>query len=183
VRRDCLEIFRQIFFFLDDALLLNMEIRLHRIALYLCFGQRIQKSLDEMKAAWNAHSLRGEGNQSPDLLWNISKTEAIANGTWPDPGDPVHIAASSLYGVDDEDDISPPIQEIDEDPDDVQAEVDDGIRVNTDAELREAQQLLADFDFNRDDGNWGIDVYIDAVRRLAEVYPQGRSEAISGGFL
>src|SRR6266849_6488336 len=177
VRRDCLEIFCQIFFSLEDALLLNMEICLHQIALCLCFGPRIQRSLGEMKTAWNAHSLHGEQNQSPNLSWSISKTEAITCGTWPDPGDPIHIATSSLYGVDDEDDISPPIQEIDEDPNNVQAEVDNGIQVNTDAELHEAQKLLADFDFNRDDGNWGIDVYIDAVRRLAEVYPRGRSEA------
>ena len=62
VRKDCLEVFRRTFFYLEELFLLNMNIRIHRIALFLVFQPRIQCSLDKMMAGWNNHRLRGEGN-------------------------------------------------------------------------------------------------------------------------
>lgn len=157
---------------LEETFLLDMENRLHRVALYLVFHSRIQKSLDTVAQAWNNHRLRGKGNKSPDLLWDLSRSQAIREGYWTgDPGDELDVASLPHYGVEDVDDNAPPQEELDEDPDHVQEETEDGTQVNSDDELEEARQLLSDFDFGREDGNWGIEVYVQAVLRLQEVYP------------
>lgn len=77
VRKDCLETYRRIFIYLTNAGLLNMEVRIHRVALFLVFARRIQRNLDEMLQAWNNHKLRGEGNKSPNVLYELSRVKAI----------------------------------------------------------------------------------------------------------
>jgi hypothetical protein len=46
-------------------------------------------------------------------------------------------------------------------------ERDDGILVNGDEELDAARSILGDFDCDREDGNWGIEVFCEAVIRMA----------------
>jgi hypothetical protein len=46
-----------------------------------------------------------------------------------------------------------------------------GIHVNADNELSEALYMLEGFDIMRDDRNWGIDVYCEAVMYFISRYP------------
>ncbi len=41
-----------------------------------------------------------------------------------------------------------------------------GILLNKDEELKYGRQLMQDYDFERDDGNWGIEVYCEAVQTM-----------------
>ena len=183
VRKDCLEVFRRIFFYLEELFLLNMNVRIHRVALFLVFQPRIQRSLDDMAAAWNNHRLRGEGNRSPLYIFDVSRRKAIQEGYWnADPGDSIADASDPLYGVDEQDETSIPTNELEGDPEATEEEVETGIRVNTDEEISHAQSLLEGFDYERDDGNWGIEVYIEVLHTLAAHYKKEANEALSGGF-
>jgi len=158
-----------------------MKVRIHRIALFLVFQERIQCSLDEMMAAWNNHRMRGEGNRSPNYLFDASRRKAIQEGYWEsDPGDTVEDASDLFYGVDEQDETSIPTAD---ESDEVQEEIDAGVRVNTDGELHQAQGLMGEFNYKRDDGNWGIEVYLETVQALAAHYPDEADEALSGGFM
>ena len=172
--------FRHVFLHLDNIDLLDMENRLHRIALFLVFQPRIQKSLDEMMNGWNNHPLRTEGHKTPNLVYELSRQTAINEGYWTrDPGDNAADAPNPFYGVDVQEYLTPPINELEEDPDTVQEEVEDGIRLNTEEELHKARVAMNGFDFEADDGNWGISVYMEAVLHLALAFP---SEALGGAF-
>jgi len=46
-------------------------------------------------------------------------------------------------------------------------ERDAGIFVVDDEEIQEAMSKLEDMDFNIDDGNYGLDLYLEAVARLS----------------
>ena len=175
VRKDCLETFRQIFMHLEDRGLLDMEVEEHRVCLFLVFHQRVQNALERAKDAWNFHKLRTERNRTPIALYELSREKAILNGYWTgDPGDDLpHI--HEAYGVDG-DAPAPPRQERHGEPlhrgeqpspGDTPAERDAGIIFNADEELEEAAHVMEDFDFDRDDGNWGIDVYLEAVSEYA----------------
>lgn len=182
VRKDCLEMFRQTFRYLEHAGLLNIDIRLHRVALFLVYGGRIQQSLDRMRHAWNAHPLRGKKMKSPNVLFMMSREEAIRDNRWFDnPGDDLETASDPLYGVDQPDGFMSHINDFE--PDTVQDEIEEGIRINTDEEIQHAQQALPDFDFDFEDNNWGISVYAQAVFRMATVYPAEAAEALQGGFV
>lgn len=50
-----------------------------------------------------------------------------------------------------------------EQPTTPQAQREAGLLINDDDALKLAATLLEGFDLNRDDGNWGIDVYCEAV--------------------
>jgi hypothetical protein len=183
VCRDCLENFRRIFTYLGELFLLDMNIRLHRIALFLVFQPRIQRSLNKMMAAWNNHRLRGEGNHSPNYIFDTSRRKAIREGYWnTDPGNSIGDASDPLYGVDEQDETSVPTDELEDDIAGPEEEVEAGIRVNTDSELAHAQSLLPGFDYEREDGNWGIETYVELLQALAAKYQDEASEALSGGL-
>jgi hypothetical protein len=136
-----------------------------------------------MAAAWNNHRLRGEGNKSPLYIFDASRRKAIQEGYWnKDPGDSTADASDPLYGVDEQDETSVPTNELEDDPEATEEEVETGIRVNTDEEISHAQLLLQGFDYERDDGNWGIEVYIEVLQTLAARYKNEANEALSGGF-
>lgn len=177
VRKDCLEVFRRTFFYLEELFLLNMNIRIHRIALFLVFQPRIQCSLDKMMAGWNNHRLRGEGNRSPIYIFDASCRKAIREGYWnTDPGDSITGASDPFYGVDEQDETSIPTNELET----AEEEIEAGVRVNTDEELSHARSLLEGFDYEREDGNWGIEVYLEALQTLATHY-QGETPSGSLG--
>lgn len=52
-----------------------------------------------------------------------------------------------------------------------QEEVDAGIRVNLEGEIRRARAAMSGIDLEADDANWGISVYMNAVLCLAVAYP------------
>jgi hypothetical protein len=136
-----------------------------------------------MMMAWNNHRLRGEGNRSPNYIFDASRRKAIQEGYWnTDPGDSILDASDPLYGVDEQDGTSVPTSELEDEPETVEEEMETGVRVNADEELSHAQSYLPGFNYKREDGNWGIDVYLDVVRTLAVCYPDEAAEALSGGF-
>ncbi len=183
VRKDCLEMFRQTFLYLECMGLLNIEVRIHRVALFLVYEGPVQRSLDRMRHAWNAHPLRGEKMKSPNLLFIMSREEAIRDNGWlKDPGDDLERASDPLYGVDQADGFMSHINDFETEPEAVQDEIEEGIRVNTDEEIRRAQQSLAGFDFDFDDSNWGISAYTQVVLHLATAYPAEAAEALRGAF-
>ncbi|KAJ7681188.1 hypothetical protein B0H17DRAFT_1076699 [Mycena rosella] len=173
VRKDSLESYRQIFTYLGNTGLLDMENEIHRSCLFLVFQPRIQASLDRTRDAWNHHKVRTARNKTPIAMFELSRETAIRRGYWTgDMGDDLNTAADPLYGYDGEAPL-PPITEqhgepeiVSQEPVGIDAEREAGICVNDDDELREVQELMPDFDFGRNDENWGIDVYCEAVLLL-----------------
>ncbi|KAJ7182229.1 hypothetical protein C8R43DRAFT_1054246 [Mycena crocata] len=175
IRKDSLETFRQIFDYLERNNLLDMLNPVHSACLYLVFHRRIQQSLDRTREAWNHHRLRTEHDKTPVAIYELSREAALIRGYWTgDPGDTVD-AVDPMYGYDGEAPALPtdvtsgePLQRS-EQPLGTTAERDGGILVNADEELDAAKELLGDFDCERDDGNWGIEVYCEAVVRMTAV--------------
>ncbi|KAI5885431.1 uncharacterized protein SCHCODRAFT_02557851, partial [Schizophyllum commune H4-8] len=161
VRKDVLEVFRQIFLNLEDREVLDMEDPIHRACLFLTFQHRIQRALDRAADAWNHHKIRTEGNRTPLAIYELSREFALNRGYWTgDAGDLVE-SVGAMYGSQDHGAPVPPTDEVVEDPihpreepEGVQAQKDAGIVINDDAELEYARSMLPDFDFMRDDGNW-----------------------------
>lgn len=147
-----------------------MENEVHRICLFLIYHPRIQKSLNNTMDAWNHHKIRTEHYRTPVALYELSREQAIQRGYWTgDPGDDLDTASQPDYGIDPEAPC-PPASENAQDPSQTSAEPEGvaderaaGIAVNDDQEIQSARDLLADYDFCRDDGNWGIEVYCQAV--------------------
>ncbi|KAF8207865.1 hypothetical protein K438DRAFT_1575587 [Mycena galopus ATCC 62051] len=170
VRKDTLESYRQIFMYLGDHGLLDMDNPIHRSCLYLVFQPRIQASLNRTRDAWNHHKIRTAGNKTPIVIFELSRETAIGRGYWTgDNGDDLDTATDPFYGYDG-DAPQPPISDhhdepdsVSEEPEGIEAERAAGIFINDDEELHDTQQQMADFDFGRDDENWGIDVYCEAV--------------------
>ncbi|KAF7326242.1 Integrase catalytic domain-containing protein [Mycena kentingensis (nom. inval.)] len=170
VRKDSLEIYRQVFDYLEKNELLDIENPVHRTCLYLVFVKRIQASLDRTRVAWNNHRIRTERQRTPIALYELSREAAIYRGYWTgDAGDPVE-GIDDLYGVDGDgpiprDEANEPLGRS-EQPVEPEAQRAAGLFVNDDEELAEAAQLLEGFDVDREDDNWGIDVYCEAVLRV-----------------
>lgn len=174
VRKDALETFRQIFDYLEKNDLLDMENPIHSTCLFLVFHRRIQAALDRTRDAWNHHRMRTQHAKTPIAIYELSRTAAITRGYWTgDPGDDPNVVASDpLYGHDGEAPLpsagvsaNEPLERT-EQPVGTAAERESGILVNGDEDLMAAQELLGDFDCDRDDGNWGIEVYCEAVIRM-----------------
>jgi len=170
VRRDTIQLFREIFQHLESTGLLDMGNAIERVCLFLVFLPRIQASLNETRDSWNLHKLRTEHCQTPQAIYELSRTKAIRAGYWPDPGDDAALAVQPEYGVDEEA-PAPPADELAHDPNsnegeqpnDAESQRDAGIFVTDDGELEAMQAILGDFDFTEEDGNFGIDVYCRAV--------------------
>ncbi|KAF8182195.1 hypothetical protein K438DRAFT_1600950 [Mycena galopus ATCC 62051] len=178
VRKDTLEAYRQIFMYLEEHGLLDMENSIQRSCLYLVFQPRIQASLNRTRDAWNHHKIRTAGNKTPIAIFELSRETAIRRGYctisfnsayWTgDNGNDLATATDPFYGYDG-DAPQPPIAEQDDEPDSVSEEP-DGITaeraagilyhpyicINDDEELHDTYQQMSDFDFGRDDENWGI---------------------------
>ncbi|KIM73958.1 hypothetical protein PILCRDRAFT_92798 [Piloderma croceum F 1598] len=155
VCKDTLEMFRQIFFHLEEP--------------------RIQKSLDETVASWNFHKVRTAGNRTPTAMYKLNCQHAINRGYWSgDPGDDMATATDPSYGHDPTVPM-PPVDELSADPTapvvdkyiDLAAEKEAGVFVTGDDEIEAARRILRDWDLAADDGNWRIDMYCQAVIRLS----------------
>ncbi|KAK7012462.1 hypothetical protein R3P38DRAFT_2550252 [Favolaschia claudopus] len=171
VRKDALETFRQIFDYLEKNDLLDMENPVHSACLFLVFQRRIQAALDRARDAWNHHHMRTQHDKTPIAIYELSRTAAITRGYWTgDPGDDMDAASDPLYGFDGDAPLPPsglpePLERINQ-PTGTAEERESGILVNGDEDLAAAAELLGDFDCDRDDGNWGIEVYCEAVVRM-----------------
>ncbi|KAK6984052.1 hypothetical protein R3P38DRAFT_2536338 [Favolaschia claudopus] len=174
IRKDALETFRQIFDYLEQNDLLDMENPVHSACLFLVFQPRIQAALDRARDAWNHHRLRTQHDKTPIAIYELSRTAAITRGYWTgDPGDDLNAASDPLYGFDGDAPLPPsgldePLERA-EQPTGTAEERAGGILVNGDEDLAAAAELLGDFDCGRDDGNWGIEVYCEAVVRMISV--------------
>lgn len=148
---------------------------IERTALFLVYHGRIQASLDRAARAWNTHQMRTEHQKTPLVMWHLSRTEAIRLGYWhSDPGDDFETASDPLYGVQGEGplphDPTPDFQP------DAEDEIAQGIRINDDARLEKARELLPGIDFDRVDGNHGMNVYQEVVRGLLALQEEWDSE-------
>lgn len=176
IRKDSLESFRQIFEYLGRNQLLDMENIVHKTCLFLVFQNRIQESLNRTRDAWNHHKMRTERHKTPIAMYELSREIAIQRGYWTgDAGDDIGTAAQPDYGLDGHAPL-PPANDVTGDPEapreepigrDAQKEA--GIFVNDDNDLDEAREQMEGFDFDEDDGNWGIDVYCRAVILLTSL--------------
>ncbi|KAF6747406.1 hypothetical protein DFP72DRAFT_1149225 [Ephemerocybe angulata] len=177
VRKDSLENFRQIFLHLEDVDLLCPDSPIHLTCLYLVFHQRIQHSLDETRTSWNNHTIRTARNKTPNAIYQLSRERAINAGyctSTPAMQQKMLMTCMEKTPAN----IRPPLSEIHEDPiaprsdafASVEEEKDAGVVVTDDEELEEAREALKDMDFTVDDGNWGIDLYCQAVVRLTAYY-------------
>lgn len=174
IRKDCIEVFRQIFFYLERLSLLDMGNDIHRLCLFLTFQWRIQISLNRALDAWNHHKIRTDHNRSPVVLYELSREQAINRGYWTgDAGDPLEeVQNNPRYGVDSSSTFTGDNQDSEGQREDIPLDIDldtqreRGLLLNKDDEIEEVQALMRDFDFDRDDGNWGIEVYCEAVVTL-----------------
>ncbi|KAJ7795294.1 hypothetical protein B0H14DRAFT_2391756 [Mycena olivaceomarginata] len=178
VRKDTLEVYREIFLHLEELDLLDMESPIDRVCLFIVFQPRIQNSLNETLASWNLHKIRTAKYKSPQAIYELSRAKAINRGYWTgDPGDDLATASHPSYGEDASGPL-PPSDELVDDPEapdyqepaDAAAERDAGIFVNHDDEVEEMKAALGDFDYLADDGNWGIDTYCRAVRIATDYF-------------
>ncbi|KAJ7061357.1 hypothetical protein C8F01DRAFT_967376, partial [Mycena amicta] len=170
VRKDVLEFFRQLFQYLEENMLLDMENAIERVCLFLVFQPRIQAALDRFRNAWNYHKIRTARNRTPVSIFELSRVKAMRLGYWTgDPGDDVSIASAPEYGQ--EQGPLPPADELALDPEapdftefaNVEEERTAGIFVNNADEIDAMRAALEDFDFDEEDGQDGISVYCRAV--------------------
>ena len=161
MQKDSLEAFRQIFLYLERNDLWSKEDIVHRLCLYLVFQPRIQASLDSAKHAWNHHKLRTANSKSPLAIYALSREQLRVQGVWTgDVGDHVSCVDGwyGVEGVETDEDAGIAVPPVDP--------TDPHQPLNEDDEINEAREALGDFDFEEEDGNWGIDVYCKAVLRL-----------------
>ena len=145
-----------------------MYIPEHRACIFLVFQKRVQESLNRCKEAWNFHQLGSEHNKSPMALFALSRQTALSRGYWTgDPGDAVEDAEDPLYGFDGEAPVPPPAEQ--QEDANGRAEEDPGLcgmGPDGERELEGVLNRLGDFDLDREDGNWGINVYLEAIQML-----------------
>lgn len=170
IRKDSLESFRQIFQYLVESHLLDMDNFVHKTCLFLVFQGRIQQSLNRTRDAWNHHKMRTERHKTPLAMYELSRELAIQRGYWTgDAGDDIETAADPEYGLDGHAPLPPTDEQTGdpaaprEEPVGRDAQREAGIFVNDEDDLDEVREQMGDFDFEEDDGNWGIDVYCRAV--------------------
>ncbi len=147
-----------------------MDNSVHHICLFLVFHPRIQASLDCTLDAWNHHQLHMEHYKTPITIYELSWEKAICHGYWTgDPGNGINeVRRDPYYGIDgnihDNYPFAPP--EVDR----VMNEEDEAkVALNNDEDIKFVKMLMADFNFDAEDSNWGIKVYCEAVIRLLAI--------------
>ena len=65
----CLCLYYNLFYFLEDSLILDCNNPIHMQALHAVYMPRINQSLLQFQSAWNRHPLRTTSNMSPIQLW------------------------------------------------------------------------------------------------------------------
>jgi hypothetical protein len=80
VRKDTLQVFREIFIHLEELGLLEMDSPIDRVCLYIVLQPRIQASLDETRTSWNLHKMRTANHKSPRAIYELSREKAVNRG-------------------------------------------------------------------------------------------------------
>ena len=71
VFENCLLLYYNIFYFLEDNGVLELDSDIQLFCLQYVYVPRIQKSLDDFRIAWNHHTLTSAGSYSPLQLWTL----------------------------------------------------------------------------------------------------------------
>ena len=112
--------------------------------------------------------------KSPLAIYELSKTAAMNAGYWDsDPGDTITDASHPDYGRD-PGAPNPPHEDQRDDGMGIGMDQSAESCVDYDKELSAIQEILEDLDIdtNRDDDNWGIEVYCDAVLGVESYFVQ-----------
>lgn len=156
--------------------ILNKDDPIQMIVLFLVYGPRIQAAVDRAVVAWNAHQVSSEGGQEPRAMFELGRLEARRLGYWendcPEGFEAVVDAAWKRAEVDI---IRANGGRRPTSLDEAHA----GLRVHDDKKLNRARELLSHIDLERNDGDWGTDVYIEAVSALYAVVEELQREAES----
>jgi hypothetical protein len=164
VQKDYLESFRQVFIHLENQGLLDMSNQAHQLCLLLVYQPRIQAMLDRAKNAWNHHQIRTAHYRTPITIFELSQEKAVRKGYWTgDPGDDVD-NVDEAYGIDGDAPI--PLAE----------NSSSGV-TNSKEEIATVKRLFGDFQYDRQDDNWGISVYCEAVLRLASIWGESQNKS------
>ena len=75
----CTILYYQLFRYLEDVNLLNIDSELHLFCLHYVFLPRINNSLMEFISMWNNHPLGTEHNMSPTQLWMTGEQPCDCN--------------------------------------------------------------------------------------------------------
>lgn len=73
----CTMLFYNLFHFMENNYLLDVDNEVHLFCLHYVFLQRINMSLQTFTEAWNNHPLSSERNRSPVQLWITGLTRQI----------------------------------------------------------------------------------------------------------
>jgi hypothetical protein len=71
VFENCLSLYYNLFYFLEDQHVLDVECQIQLFCLHFIYTPRIQKSLDDFRTAWNYHTLTSARCCSPLQLWTL----------------------------------------------------------------------------------------------------------------
>jgi hypothetical protein len=170
VRKDVTEKFRRLFAYLEQEQLYSHSDPIHRATLFVVFQPRIQADLEAMIGGWNIHKVRTAENQAPEAMWHLGRLMAHQGGYWEDPVDE---GVGDDYGIDgaaverlgpervaemEAEDVAAAAQDNDE------GELGQGGPKDDDIDA--VSKLLEGFDLARDDGRYGMIVYLEAVERV-----------------
>lgn len=81
VYSSCTILFYELFTYMEEELLLNIDNELHLFSLHYVYLTRINNALHQFKVAWNNHSLSTERNMSPIQLWisGLSRASSVVD--------------------------------------------------------------------------------------------------------
>ena len=81
--QSCVILFYQLFYRMEEAMILNIENEIHLFCLHYIYIPRINASLNHFLNAWNNHPLSSMNNLTPSQLW-IAGLLRNADGCAPD---------------------------------------------------------------------------------------------------
>lgn len=176
LRKDVLEPWRLFFTRMEKEGLLNKDDPVQTMALFLVFAPRIQAAVDRAVDAWNAHQMSSEHGQEPRAMFELGRLEARRLGYWENdcPEDLERMVAEAW-----EETEANIIQANGGRRPSALDEYHAGLRIHDDQKLNKARELLDHIDFKRDDGEWGTDVYLEAVSALSIAVEELRRDAES----
>ena len=79
VFQSCIVLFYQLFYRMEDMILLNVESEVHIFCLHYIYIPRINHALNQFLEAWNYHPLSSMGNLSPIQLWIAGLSRNVTN--------------------------------------------------------------------------------------------------------
>ena len=65
----CVTLYYELFYYMEDSGILNIDNEIHIFCLHFIFLPRINRSINQFIAMWNNHPIRTAGNFSPTQLW------------------------------------------------------------------------------------------------------------------